>query len=123
MTDVLIYTNSAIISLNEYESGAMRKVGPGPAHFTARWAYNGPRMNWVKMNVGGRYVSSWFVMDAASSIPYEAVGYLLTGKHKVGCVYYLFGILRFWRLRRVKQYFTRFISHFPFHFIYLSPMF
>ncbi|KAI4298984.1 hypothetical protein L6164_032486 [Bauhinia variegata] len=54
-----------------------------------------------------RYLSTWFVMDVASTIPYEAVGYLLTGKHRIGLVYYLLGTLRFWRLRRVKQYFTR----------------
>ncbi|XP_012568654.1 potassium channel AKT2/3 isoform X2 [Cicer arietinum] len=46
-------------------------------------------------------------MDVASSIPYEAIGYILTGKHKLGLPYLLLGMLRFWRLRRVKQFFTR----------------
>ncbi|XP_027330071.1 potassium channel AKT2/3 isoform X2 [Abrus precatorius] len=54
-----------------------------------------------------RYLSTWFVMDVASTIPYEALGYLFTGKHKVGLPYFLLGMLRFWRIRRVKQYFTR----------------
>ncbi|KAI9103578.1 hypothetical protein K1719_023201 [Acacia pycnantha] len=54
-----------------------------------------------------RYVSTWFVMDVASSIPYEALGYLFTGKRKVGLPFFLLGMLRLWRLRRVKQYFTR----------------
>ncbi|XP_061337183.1 potassium channel AKT2/3 isoform X2 [Gastrolobium bilobum] len=54
-----------------------------------------------------RYLSTWFVMDVASTIPYEAIGYLITGKQKVGLPYFLLGLLRFWRLRRVKQYFTR----------------
>ncbi|KAK7328292.1 hypothetical protein VNO77_22395 [Canavalia gladiata] len=54
-----------------------------------------------------RYLSTWFLMDVASTIPYEALGYLLTGKHKVGVPFYLLGMLRFWRIRRVKQFFTR----------------
>nr|AAD16278.1 pulvinus inward-rectifying channel for potassium SPICK1 [Samanea saman] len=54
-----------------------------------------------------RYLSSWFVLDVASTIPYEALSYVITGKHKVGLVCYLLGMLRFWRLRRMKQFFTR----------------
>ncbi|OMP01617.1 hypothetical protein COLO4_11777 [Corchorus olitorius] len=54
-----------------------------------------------------RYLSTWFLMDVASTIPYEALGYLFTGKSKVGISYSLLGLLRFWRLRRVKQLFTR----------------
>lgn len=46
-------------------------------------------------------------MDLASTIPYDALGYLFTGKHKGGLPYFLLGLLRFWRIRRVKQYFTR----------------
>ncbi|XP_043704979.1 potassium channel AKT2/3 isoform X2 [Telopea speciosissima] len=52
-----------------------------------------------------RYLSTWFVMDLASTIPFEAIGYLITGKNSVS--YCLLGMLRFWRLRRVKQLFTR----------------
>ncbi|XP_017971836.1 PREDICTED: potassium channel AKT2/3 [Theobroma cacao] len=54
-----------------------------------------------------RYLSTWFLMDLASTIPFEALGYLFTGKSKVGISYSLLGLLRFWRLRRVKQLFTR----------------
>ncbi|XVE49090.1 hypothetical protein DITRI_Ditri01bG0054200 [Diplodiscus trichospermus] len=54
-----------------------------------------------------RYVSTWFLMDVASTIPFEALGYLFTGKSKVGISYSFLGLLRFWRLRRVKQLFTR----------------
>ncbi|KAK3011337.1 hypothetical protein RJ639_011724 [Escallonia herrerae] len=54
-----------------------------------------------------RYVSTWFLMDVASTIPFEALAFLFTGKHKVGLSLNLLGILRFWRLRRVKQFFTR----------------
>ncbi|XVF45239.1 hypothetical protein PTKIN_Ptkin02bG0189200 [Pterospermum kingtungense] len=46
-------------------------------------------------------------MDVASTIPFEALGYLFTGKTKVGISYSILGLLRFWRLRRVKQLFTR----------------
>ncbi|RDX61107.1 Potassium channel AKT2/3, partial [Mucuna pruriens] len=60
-----------------------------------------------KKKIVVRYLSTWFVMDLASTIPYEALGYLFTGKHKVGLPYSLLGMLRFWRIRRVKQYFTR----------------
>ncbi|KAJ4967285.1 hypothetical protein NE237_019134 [Protea cynaroides] len=54
-----------------------------------------------------RYLSTWFVMDLVSTIPWEAIGYLFTGKNSLGLSYCLLGILRFWRLRRIKQLFTR----------------
>ncbi|XP_058771830.1 potassium channel AKT2/3-like isoform X1 [Vicia villosa] len=52
-----------------------------------------------------RYLSSWFIMDVASTIPYEAIGYI--GNHKLSLPFFLLGMLRFWRIRRVKQFFTR----------------
>ncbi|KAE8668392.1 Potassium channel AKT2 [Hibiscus syriacus] len=54
-----------------------------------------------------RYLSTWFLMDVASTLPFEALGYLFSGKTNVGICYSLLGLLRFWRLRRVKQLFTR----------------
>ncbi|PON52584.1 Voltage dependent potassium channel [Parasponia andersonii] len=54
-----------------------------------------------------RYLSTWFLMDVASTIPFEALYYLFTGKAKIALSCYLLGMLRFWRLRRVKQFFTR----------------
>ncbi|CAO2828382.1 unnamed protein product [Amaranthus hypochondriacus] len=54
-----------------------------------------------------RYLSTWFIMDVASTIPYEALALLFTGKYKVSLSYSLLGLFRFWRLRRVKQFFTR----------------
>ncbi|PPS14664.1 hypothetical protein GOBAR_AA05930 [Gossypium barbadense] len=54
-----------------------------------------------------RYLSTWFLMDVASTIPFDALAYLFTGKSKMGLSYSLLGLLRFWRLRRVKQLFTR----------------
>ncbi|KAF5733502.1 potassium channel AKT2/3 [Tripterygium wilfordii] len=54
-----------------------------------------------------RYLSTWFLMDVASTIPFEALAYLFTGKRRVSLSYSLLGVLRLWRLRRVKQLFTR----------------
>ncbi|KAM0946329.1 putative cyclic nucleotide-binding domain, potassium channel, voltage-dependent, EAG/ELK/ERG [Dioscorea sansibarensis] len=54
-----------------------------------------------------RYLSTWFIMDVASTIPFEGLGYLITGEVKSGLSYSLLGMLRLWRLRKVKQFFTR----------------
>ncbi|XP_010245053.1 PREDICTED: potassium channel AKT2/3-like isoform X2 [Nelumbo nucifera] len=73
-------------------------------------AYIDPRSQLLvrdSKKIAMRYLSTWFVMDIASTIPFEALGHLFTGKSKVGLTYCLLGLLRFWRLRRVKQLFTR----------------
>ncbi|CAK9151139.1 unnamed protein product [Ilex paraguariensis] len=57
--------------------------------------------------IATRYLSTWFLMDLASTIPFEVLAFLFTGKHHVGVSYSILGLLRFWRLRRVKQFFTR----------------
>lgn len=54
-----------------------------------------------------RYLSTWFLMDMASTIPFEALAYFFTGKHRVALSYSVLGLLRFWRLRRLNQLFTR----------------
>lgn len=54
-----------------------------------------------------RYLSTFFVMDVASTLPFEVLGYLITGRNKAGLSYSLLGMLRLWRLRKVKQLFTR----------------
>ncbi|KAG6576981.1 Potassium channel AKT2/3, partial [Cucurbita argyrosperma subsp. sororia] len=54
-----------------------------------------------------RYLSTWFLMDLASTIPFESLAYLSTGKYDICLPFALLGLLRFWRLRRVKQLFTR----------------
>nr|XP_010930758.2 LOW QUALITY PROTEIN: potassium channel AKT2-like [Elaeis guineensis] len=54
-----------------------------------------------------RYLSTWFIMDVVSTIPYEALGYFITGRVKAGVSYSLLGMLRLWRLSKIKQFFTR----------------
>ncbi|TYK22565.1 potassium channel AKT2/3 [Cucumis melo var. makuwa] len=54
-----------------------------------------------------RYLSTWFLMDLASTIPFDTLAYLSTGKYDLCLPFALLGLLRFWRLRRVKQFFTR----------------
>ncbi|GKV21192.1 hypothetical protein SLEP1_g31190 [Rubroshorea leprosula] len=66
-----------------------------------------------------RYLSTWFLMDVASTLPFEALGYLFTGKSKVGIFYSLLGLLRFWRLRRVKQLFTRLEKDIRFNYFWI----
>lgn len=60
-------------------------------------------------SIATRYLSTWFVMDVASTFPFELLSYLFTGKHSMGLPYTVLGLLRFWRLRRVKQFFTRLV--------------
>ncbi|KAI7730083.1 hypothetical protein M8C21_022051, partial [Ambrosia artemisiifolia] len=57
-------------------------------------------------SIATRYLSTWFVMDFASTLPFELISYLFTGKHGMGLSYTVIGLLRFWRLRRVKKFFT-----------------
>ncbi|KAK7853336.1 potassium channel akt2/3 [Quercus suber] len=57
--------------------------------------------------IAKRYLSTWFLMDVASTVPFELVLYLITGNREMGLSYSLLGMLRFWRIRRVKQLFTR----------------
>ncbi|XP_048540001.1 potassium channel AKT2 [Triticum urartu] len=54
-----------------------------------------------------RYLSTFFIMDVASTIPYQGIAYLVNGEVREGMVYSLLGLLRLWRLRKVKQFFTR----------------
>jgi len=54
-----------------------------------------------------RYLSTFFIMDVASSIPFQAFAYFITGEVREDAVYSVLGLLRLWRLRRVNQFFTR----------------
>ncbi|XP_057807439.1 potassium channel AKT2/3 [Salvia miltiorrhiza] len=57
--------------------------------------------------IAKRYISTWFIMDVASTIPFETIAFFITGKHHADVSYSVLGMLRFWRLRRVKCFFTR----------------
>ncbi|GMI88187.1 potassium transport 2/3 [Hibiscus trionum] len=57
--------------------------------------------------IAKRYLSTWFIMDLASTIPFEALAQLFVAKSELGVSYSCLALLRFWRLRRVKDYFTR----------------
>ncbi|KQK06109.1 potassium channel AKT2 [Brachypodium distachyon] len=54
-----------------------------------------------------RYLSTFFILDVASTIPFQGLAYLATGEVKEGVAYSVLGIFRLWRLRKVKQFFTR----------------
>lgn len=54
-----------------------------------------------------RYLSTFFIMDVASTIPFQGLAYLITGEVRENAAYSVLGVLRLWRLRRVKQFFTR----------------
>ncbi|XP_002441141.1 potassium channel AKT2 [Sorghum bicolor] len=54
-----------------------------------------------------RYLSTFFIMDVASTIPFQGLAYLVTGEVRENAAYSMLGVLRLWRLRRVKQFFTR----------------
>ncbi|KAL5662197.1 hypothetical protein ACJX0J_029322, partial [Zea mays] len=54
-----------------------------------------------------RYLSTFFIMDVASTIPFQSLAYLITGEVRENAAYSMLGVLRLWRLRRVKQLFTR----------------
>ncbi|XP_042467996.1 potassium channel AKT2-like [Zingiber officinale] len=60
-----------------------------------------------RRKIAVRYLSTWFIMDLASTIPFAGLGYLITGRVKAGVSYSLLGMFRLWRLRKVKQFFTR----------------
>ncbi|CAN1143536.1 Potassium channel AKT2/3 [Linum perenne] len=69
--------------------------------------------------IATRYLSTWFIMDVASTMPFEALGYLFTGKQHLGISFSILGLLRFWRLRRVKQFFTRLEKDIRFNYFWV----
>ncbi|CAI9103835.1 OLC1v1002406C1 [Oldenlandia corymbosa var. corymbosa] len=60
-----------------------------------------------RSKIAKRYISTWFVMDVASTIPFETLGWLFRTTHVARATFSVLGLLRLWRIRRVKQFFTR----------------
>ncbi|KAK8568112.1 hypothetical protein V6N12_006676 [Hibiscus sabdariffa] len=60
-----------------------------------------------RKKIAKRYLSTWFIMDLASTIPFEALIRFFFTKGEYSASYSCLELLRFWRLRRVKEYFTR----------------
>uniref|UniRef100_A0A0E0JFG5 Potassium channel n=1 Tax=Oryza punctata TaxID=4537 RepID=A0A0E0JFG5_ORYPU len=56
--------------------------------------------------IAARYLSSWFVFDVCSTIPYQLLGQIFK-KHENGLAYRLLSMLRLWRLRRLSELFAR----------------
>ncbi|CAK9317426.1 unnamed protein product [Citrullus colocynthis] len=55
-----------------------------------------------------RYLTSlWFPMDVASTLPFQVIYRIFTGKMHRSEVFGFLNLLRFWRLRRVSELFTR----------------
>ncbi|KAH7279862.1 hypothetical protein KP509_37G041000 [Ceratopteris richardii] len=54
-----------------------------------------------------RYISTWFIFDIASSIPYQLFAFLITKRVGRGFAYNLLSMFRLWRLRRVSNMFSR----------------
>ncbi|XP_057845259.2 potassium channel KAT3 isoform X2 [Cryptomeria japonica] len=66
-----------------------------------------------------RYISTWFIFDICSTIPFEALSYLFIGKIGSGLAYSLLNMLRLWRLRRVKALFTRLEKDIRFNYFWV----
>lgn len=55
-----------------------------------------------------RYVSHlWFPMDIASTLPFQTIYRIFTGKNSSSDVFGFLNLLRLWRLRRVSDFFSR----------------
>ncbi|KAK4783529.1 hypothetical protein SAY86_007903 [Trapa natans] len=58
--------------------------------------------------IASRYLTKiWFPMDVASTLPFQTIYIVFTGKRNRGQFFGFLNLLRLWRLRRVSQLFTR----------------
>ncbi|KAL3676271.1 hypothetical protein R1sor_026219 [Riccia sorocarpa] len=53
------------------------------------------------------YLSTWFLLDVASTVPFSLVTFIFTGNYGRGFTYSLLNMLRLWRLRRVSALFSK----------------
>ncbi|KAL6501947.1 hypothetical protein OROGR_027080 [Orobanche gracilis] len=59
-------------------------------------------------NIALRYISHlWFPMDVASTLPFQTIYRVFTGKIHRGDVFGFLNLLRLWRLRHVSDFFSR----------------
>ncbi|CAN0906993.1 Potassium channel KAT3 [Linum grandiflorum] len=58
--------------------------------------------------IATRYLTKpWFVMDVASTLPFQFIYSIFTGRMNHNAVFGFLNLLRLWRLRRVSELFTR----------------
>ncbi|CAH9058596.1 unnamed protein product [Cuscuta europaea] len=70
--------------------------------------------------IATRYLSTWFLMDVASTIPFELVtSFFVTRKNQLGICYSVIGMLRLWRLRRVSSFLTRLEKDIRFNYFWV----
>ncbi|CAL9044260.1 unnamed protein product [Musa banksii] len=61
-----------------------------------------------RRKIAKRYLTRpWFVMDVASTVPFQIIYRVLTGKRNGGTVFGIVNLLRLWRLRRASKLFAR----------------
>ncbi|KAF0926954.1 hypothetical protein E2562_028540 [Oryza meyeriana var. granulata] len=72
-----------------------------------------------RRRIAMRYLFTFFVMDVASTIPFQGLAYLVTGEVRESPVYSFLGIFRLWRLRKVKQFFTRLEKDIRFNYFWI----
>ncbi|CAA3014221.1 potassium channel KAT3-like [Olea europaea var. sylvestris] len=59
-----------------------------------------------RQKIAIRYLSTWFVFDVCSTIPFQSISLLFTD-HSDGLCFQFLSMLRLWRLRRVSSLFAR----------------
>ncbi|OWM86643.1 hypothetical protein CDL15_Pgr015678 [Punica granatum] len=61
-----------------------------------------------RKKIAARYLAKvWFPMDVASTLPFQTIYRIFTGKRDKGDVFGFLNLLRLWRLRRVSELFSR----------------
>ncbi|KAI3848426.1 hypothetical protein MKW92_042507 [Papaver armeniacum] len=61
-----------------------------------------------RKKIAVRYMTKfWLPLDVASTLPFQLIYRVVTGKTKTGAVFGFLNLLRFWRLRRVGKLFAR----------------
>ncbi|KAH9290496.1 hypothetical protein KI387_034613, partial [Taxus chinensis] len=53
------------------------------------------------------YICTWFIFDVSSTVPFEAISFIMKSKFRTNLSYGVLNMLRLWRLRRVSALFAR----------------